>query len=240
MLRSRTLLAAACLAALCSTLTIAAEIQGDYIESRTADVFTGPCFSNAEIFITGHQAVMAWGVREGSYNGVDLAGLSVAAAIRGTTTFSEDDPTQALSVLMVDDQATPQQRDALIALARHLGGDRLQNIVSIKPTRISMMVEDHQGEAEAPARDAALELHPHVPQAAKASLWASGLAEIVTRPLDDNDHFCGNEVVAYEPLSKGVEVKPAYTLGHRFRGEGLNTTWNDANCRSSFVGHFAY
>ena len=65
------------------------------------------------------------------------------------------------------------------------------------------------------------------------------LAEILTRPMDEGDHTCGNEVVAYEPLSKGVDVLPAYTLGHRFQGKGLDTKWNDPNCRSSFVGHFA-
>ena len=35
---------------------------------------------------------MAWKVTEGSYQGVDLAGLSVAAAVKGSTTFSEDKP----------------------------------------------------------------------------------------------------------------------------------------------------
>ena len=44
----------------------AAGIRGEYIEARTADVFTGPCFSNAEVFIYGNQAVMAWKVTEGS------------------------------------------------------------------------------------------------------------------------------------------------------------------------------
>src|SRR3982750_3797027 len=96
-------------AALCGVLVLAgsgvacaAGIRGDYIEARTADVFTGPCFSNAEVFIYGNQAVMAWKVTEGSWDGVDLGGLSVAAAVRGSTTFSEDQPDLARSVLIVD------------------------------------------------------------------------------------------------------------------------------------------
>ena len=64
-----------------------ARIEGDYMESRNADVFTGPCFANAQVFITGNQAVMAWKVNKGQWNGVDLSGLVVAAALRGTTTF---------------------------------------------------------------------------------------------------------------------------------------------------------
>lgn len=227
------------MAALCGTLALlsaqsasAAGIRGDYIEARTADVFTGPCFSNAEIFITGHQAVVAWKVSEGSYRGVDLAGLGVAAAIRGTTTFSEDKPAAARSVLIVDEKASPAQREALVAMAKELAGDRLTRVVEVKSARLSLTVEDHATREPGHAKHG-------MPQAARGSFWAPGLAEILTRPLDDSDHFCGNEVVAYAPLSKGVDVLPAYTLGHSFKGEGLGTNWADPNCRSSFVGHFS-
>jgi hypothetical protein len=211
-------------------------LQGDYIEARTADVFTGPCFSNAEVFITGHQAILAWKVNQGSWEGVDLAGLTVAAAVRGTTTFSEDDPAGARAVIVVDERATPRQREALVSLARHLGGDRLQNVVAVRSTTMDLTVESHE------MKDGQLDrtLHHGMPNAPKASFWAAGLAHILTRPLDENDHFCGNEVVAYRPLSQGVDVLPAYTLGNSFKGEGLGTTWSDPNARSSFVGHFAY
>src|SRR6516164_10234833 len=89
----------------------AAGIRGDYVEARTADVFTGPCFSNAEIFISGNRAVMAWKVTEGSWNGVDLRGLCVAAAVNGTTTFSEDQPEKATAVLILDRSADSRQRE---------------------------------------------------------------------------------------------------------------------------------
>ena len=217
----------------CSGVAGAAGIRGDYVEARTADVFTGPCFSNAEIFIYGNQAVMAWKVSEGSYQGVDLGGLGVAAAVLGTTTFSEDRPEQARAVLIVDEKATPRQREALIAMAKDLGGRRLANVVDVKSSRISMKVEAHS------AADAAPHAEHGMPHAPRASFWAAGLAQIVTRPLDDGDHFCGNEVVEYAPLSKNVEVLPAYTLGHQFRGQGLDSRWDDPNCRSSFVGRFA-
>jgi hypothetical protein len=231
------------LAMLCGALALvgagvarADGLRGDYIEARTADVFTGPCFSNAEVFITGHQAVLAWKVNEGSWDGVDLAGLTVAAAVRGTTTFSEDKPEGARAVIVVDQQATPRQREALVAMAKHLGGDRLQNVVAVRSATMDLTVESHE------MKDGKLDttLHHGMPNAPKASFWAAGLAHILTRPLDETDHFCGNEVVAYQPLSHGVDVLPAYTLGHTFKGEGLGTTWSDPNARSAFVGHFAY
>jgi hypothetical protein len=212
----------------------AAGIQGDYIEARTADVYTGPCFSNAEVFIYGDQAVLAWKVREGTYQGVDLSGLSVAAAVKGSSTFSEDKPDQARSILIVDEKADPRQREALIALAKELGGARLAHVVDVKVSRISLKLEEHS----AADMDTAHLAHG-MPQAPRGSFWAPGLAHILTRPLNKGDHTCGNEVIAYPPLSKGANVLPAYTLGHEFKGKGLNTNWDDPNCRSSFVGHFA-
>lgn len=229
------------LAVLCGTLVVlnpsfasAAGLQGDYVKARTADVFTGPCISNAEVFVTGNQAVMAWKVRQGTWKGTDLSGLCVAAAVRGTTTFSADQPEKAAAILIVDQKATPQQRDALVKMAQELGGARLGNVVSVQTARMTLKLETH----EVSAADQAHTAHgmPHAP---RASFWAAGLANIVTRPLDENDHFCGNEVIAYAPLSDRVKVLPAYTLGHEFKGAGLNTRWSDPNCRSSFVGHFS-
>lgn len=212
-------------------------IRGDYVEARTADVYTGPCFSNAELFITGHQAVLAWKVTEGSWRGVELDGLSVAAVVVGSTTFSEDDAKAARSVLIVDKKATPAQREALIGLAKELGGDRLKNIVAVRDSVLGLTVEDHSPSAETEA----VNHKAHgMPQAPIASFSAPGLAEILTRPLNATDHFCGNETIAYAPLSRGVSVLPAYTLRHKYAGDELDTRWNDPNCRSSFVGHFTY
>lgn len=211
------------------------QISGDYVEARTADVFTGPCFSNAEVFIYGNQAVAAWKVKKGSFNGVDLSGLTVAAAIRGETTFSQDRPEESESVLIVDEAADSHQREALIAFAKTMTGKRLQRVVAVRTARMGMTVEDHKMTVNMQEPR-----HHGMPHAPRATFWAPGLAEILTRPLGDTDHLCGNETVAYAPLSKGVDVLPAYTLGHKFQGEGLGGTWNDPNARSAFVGHFSY
>jgi hypothetical protein len=220
--------------ALSASVASAAGIRGDYVEARTADVFTGPCFSNAEVFIYGNHAVMAWKVTEGSWKGVDLSGLCVAAAVNGTTTFSEDKPEKATAVLIVDAKASDSQREALVEMAKSLGGARLSQIASVTTSKMSLKLEDHTVSASETAHEA-----HGMPRSPRASFWAPGLARIVTRPLDERDHACGNEVVAYPPLSHSVTAQPAYTLGHAFEGQGLNNRWDDPNCRSSFVGHFA-
>lgn len=220
-------------------VTRAAQIEGDYLEARTADVYTGPCFSNSEVFITGHQAVLAWKVSQGAWNGVDLSGLAVAAAVRGSTTFSQDDPSRARAVLIVDERATSEQRDALIAMAKHLGGARLENVVALQTAPMSLSYET-PSQTEVACHAEAPSCHANTPQAPYARFQAGELAEIAMRPLGEKDHHCGNEVIAYQPLSQSVDVVPAYTLGHSFQGDGLNNRWSDPNRRGSFIGHFSY
>ena len=58
-------------------------VSGAYVEARTAEVFTGGCIMNSEAETVGKQAVLAWKVDRGSFNGISLDGLSVVAAISG-------------------------------------------------------------------------------------------------------------------------------------------------------------
>ena len=53
----------------------AATISGTYLEVRSCDVYTGPCFSNAEMGSNGKEAILTWSIKEGAWQGVDLAGL---------------------------------------------------------------------------------------------------------------------------------------------------------------------
>ena len=60
----------------------AQKITGDYLESRSADVYVAQCFANGEVGLVGDQALLAWHVRDGSWNGHKLDGLTVIAAVK--------------------------------------------------------------------------------------------------------------------------------------------------------------
>src|SRR5260370_42373472 len=62
-------------------------VRGEYIEARSADVYTGPCFANAEVGLTGDLAVMGWKIDQGSFQGVNLDGLSVMGVIPARNTL---------------------------------------------------------------------------------------------------------------------------------------------------------
>src|SRR5712664_4610854 len=104
-----------CLLACLSTAMTAQEIRGDYLETRSADVYTGQCFANGEVNLVGNEAILAWHVQTGSWDGVPLQGLTVAAAVRAKGTLGDpyENPYPAKSVLLVDDQTTVPQQAAL-------------------------------------------------------------------------------------------------------------------------------
>src|SRR5206468_11338288 len=82
-------------------------ISGDYLEVRSCDVYTGPCFANAEMNLTGKEGMLLWSVREGSWNGVNLTGLNVMAVVRtdGTLGDLKYEPRSGEAVLIVDAKA---------------------------------------------------------------------------------------------------------------------------------------
>src|SRR6478672_5046353 len=121
---------------------VAQQIRGDYIETRSADVYTGQCFANGEVNLVGKEAIVAWHVQSGSWDGVALDGLTIAAAVRANATLGDPyaNPYPAQSVLLVDDQATPQQRAALVSFAKHMGGELLQNVDQTLAAPMEMIV----------------------------------------------------------------------------------------------------
>ncbi len=199
----------------------AQQIRGDYIESRSTDVYVAQCFANGEAGLTGNQALLAWHVQEGSWDGVKLDGLTVAAAVRARATLGDPygQPYPAESVLMVDDAANAAQRQALIALAKHEGGKLLDNVARVEYVPVILDV-------------------PGDPQSGHAILRAGRLATIVTRPLNHHDHICGNETNYYPPLTKIEHATSAVALTDEFEGDGLGSQWSTHGRRSAYIGSF--
>ena len=200
----------------------AQQIRGDYIESRSTDVYVAQCFANGEVGLTGNFALMEWHVEEGSWNGVKLDGLTVAAAVRAHATLGDPygDPYPAQSVLMVDSAASKAQREALVALAHHEGGRLLENVVRTEyvPVVLDVPADLHTG---------------------NAVLRAGRLATIVTRPLNHHDHICGNETNFYPPLANTDHAMSAVALTDEFQGDGLDSRWSSHDRRSAYVGTFS-
>lgn len=161
---------------------------------------------------------------KGTWQGVNLDGLAVVAAVKASATLGDRFRTAfpVKSILIIDERANPEQRLALKSFAQRVSKDLLQNIVRVDYQPISLTFDDGN-------------LHT-----AAATLVAGALAKIQTRAIGDGDRICHNEEVWYEPLSEVDHAMPAYALANEYRGQGLDTTWSNPYKRSAFVASFQY
>jgi hypothetical protein len=201
----------------------AQHISGDYIETRSADVWTGPCVANGEVNLVGDQAILAWRVTKGDWNGVALDGLSVVGVVKAGATLGDPytNPYPAKTVMIVDEKATAEQQKALVGFAQTMAGELLNNVVRVEVAPIKMEV----------SRDG----HHY----GKTFVRAGKLAGIETRALSSKDHLCGNEEVFYQPLTPMMHSMPAVAELDQYTGPSLGVSWTVHGKRSAFVGSFA-
>src|SRR5262249_16851674 len=148
-MRKTLILAATCLSVLVIVSTgKAQQISGDYIETRSADVYTGFCVANGEVNLVGDQAILGWRVEKGDWNGGCLDGLGIVAAVKANATLGDryTDPYPAKSVLIVDQRASAEQREALINFAKEMGGKLLNNVVRVEAAPIELEVSHASGQ----------------------------------------------------------------------------------------------
>src|SRR5713226_10694247 len=79
-------------------------VNGDYVEVRTASVFAGACHYNGEVTTTGRDAMMAWNVTSGKWNGVDLTGVRAVAIVTSEVNLSDRDAARR-SEIIIDSKA---------------------------------------------------------------------------------------------------------------------------------------
>jgi hypothetical protein len=208
------------LCVLCLTAPVqAGDLSGQYVEARTCDVYTGPCFANAEMNWGGKHAVMAWKVDKGSFDNVKLDGLAVVAVVAASDTLGLDQTGPSKAVLIVDEKATDAQKAALVGLARKQAGDLVRQVLSVERAKVQFDVLQ-------------------CTEGGCATLKA-GKAHIETRCIDSrHDKVCGNESTFYPPLSKGVNAKAAVAVNHGFSGKAFAETWKESERRGAFVGSF--
>jgi hypothetical protein len=211
-------IAALALLALAAPLS-AAGITGQYIEARTCDVWTGACFANAEMNLSGKNAVLGWKVEKGSLDRVALDGLGVVAVVQASDTLGLKQTGPAKAFLIVDSRATEAQRAALVRLAKQQAGELLRNVVAVEAAPIELTL--------CPCKNnSCARLH-------------AGTAHIETRCFDaHHDKACGHEADFYPPLAKNVQARAAMATEHAFTGKAFNATWKETDRRGAYVGSF--
>ena len=198
-----------------------ARLTGEYVEARTAEVFAGGCIMNSEAETMGRQAIMAWRITSGSFDGVALDGLTVAAAVAGDRNLGMremggEEPTAVKAIITVDPRATPAQRHALVRLVRAMSRGLITEVVRIDTAPIKFATTQHFVEVSVPDS-----------------------MQLTVNKTMKHDPSCG-AMQWFKPFSTLHESAMGVAEAHSFSGQGLGTKWSAPDKRSAFFGTFVY
>jgi hypothetical protein len=195
-------------------------VIGDYVEARTAEVFTGPCILGSEGEASGKEAIMAWRVSRGSVNGVALDGLSLVAVVAadrhlGLHEYGAPRPSSIKAVVMTDNRATPAQQQALLTMARSLAPGVFNEVVATTNVPISFVTDKANVKVSAGAARLDVTTDFEHPTTCGATRW-------------------------FKTLAASQGSKPGLTRAQEWSGAGLGAQWKQVDSKSAFFGTFSY
>ncbi|HSB28294.1 MAG TPA: DUF1326 domain-containing protein [Pyrinomonadaceae bacterium] len=189
-------------------------LRGDYVEVRTASVFAGACHYNGEVVTTGREAMMAWNVNSGKWQGVDLSGVRVLAIVSSDANLAETYGARQ-SEIVIDSKASRAQSLAILNALKTNYAASLGNIVKVRNAPVTFVRE---GKTFAVAADDA-----------KLNVEAM-----------PNDLCCRMpNLVWYTPLVGIENRKVGYTTNASYSGSTVSEQWSRSDENSAFYGTFA-
>jgi hypothetical protein len=189
-------------------------LRGDYVEVRTASVFAGACHFNGEVVTTGRDALMAWNVTSGKWQGVDLTGVRVMAIVSADANLAENNAARR-SEIVIDSQASRTQALAMVNALKEKYAASLGNVVAVRSAPISFA---RSGRTYAVVtNDAAI--------------------NVEAMP---NDLCCKMpNLIWYKPLVGLENRKVGYTSKALYSGKTIGEPWSRSGENSAFYGSFS-
>jgi hypothetical protein len=189
-------------------------LRGDYVEVRTASVFAGACHYNGEVVTTGRDAMMAWNVTSGKWQGVDLSGVRVMAIISASANLGESNIARQTEII-IDSLASRTQALAMMNALREKYAASLGEIVEVRTAPISF---EHNGRTY-------------------AVVTSEAAINVEAMP---NDLCCKMpNLVWYTPLVGLENRKVGYTSRALYSGKTVGEPWSRSGENSAFYGTFS-
>ena len=189
-------------------------LRGDYVEVRTASVFAGACHYNGEVVTTGRDAMMAWKVNSGKWQGIDLSGVRVLAVVSADANLAENNAGRQ-SEIIIDSQASRQQALAMVNALKEKYAASLGRVVEVRTAPISF---ERNGRTYSVVTD-------------EAAINVEGMP---------NDLCCRMpNLVWYAPLVGLENRKVGYTSKALYHGKVVGEPWSRSGENSAFYGTFS-
>jgi hypothetical protein len=189
-------------------------LRGDYVEVRTASVFAGACHYNGEVVTAGRDALMAWNVTSGKWQGVDLSGVRVLAIVSSEANLGEANAARQ-SEIIIDSSASRTQALAMTNALKEKYAASLGQIVEVRTAPITF---ERKGRTYAVVTNEAA-------------------INVEAMP---NDLCCKMpNLVWYTPLVGLENRKVGYTSKALYSGKVVGEPWSRSGENSAFYGTFS-
>jgi hypothetical protein len=192
-----------------------AQVQGNYVEARSASVFAGACHFNGELVTTGREAILAWNITDGEFDKVNLAGVRAVAVVSSPANLSEERAARKTE-LLIDSHATEKQAGALVALLKKTSSSALGEVVAIKRAEIAFETQD-----------------------GTYRVTAGECVRLDVKPMPNAECCRQPNNVWYSPLVKLDSKKVGYTTEAHYAGGAAGAPWTRGDENSGFYGHFS-
>jgi hypothetical protein len=191
-------------------------VRGVYVEARTASVFAGACHYNGELTTAGREAVLAWSVKEGSWGGVELAGVR-ALAVVGSEANLTDSAAARRSELVVDSNVSAAQANAFVRAVESAYGAVLGRVVEVRRAPVGFVSDGRSFKVSAP-----------------------GAAALDVEAMPDDLCCRMPQLVWYAPLVPVERRKVGYTRAASYAGGAAGEPWQRTGENGAFYGTFAF
>jgi hypothetical protein len=188
----------------------AQEIQGRYVEARTASVMAGACHYNGEVVTRGRDAVMAFRIDKGHSGALDLQGVKAVAIVTSADNLVAG--AERRTLLVIDSAASDEQAAGAAAELRGRYAKAFGDVVDVKRAPVSFTEKDGTLEVDAP-----------------------GYATLSVHALADRACCKMPHLVWYEPLVPLADRQVGYTVKAESKAF---TPWMDAGENTAFHGTF--
>jgi hypothetical protein len=111
-------------------------VSGDYVEARSNEVYTCGCLYSGQMTTAGREAILAWRITRGVYQGTPLAGVRVAAVVVGDANLGAYDGPRR-TALYLDESASDAQVRAIVTLWLRTYSQALGKIATVHRAPIS-------------------------------------------------------------------------------------------------------
>jgi hypothetical protein len=190
------------------------QLRGDYVEVRTASVFAGACHYNGEVVTTGRDAMMAWNVTNGQWQGVDLSGVRALAIVSADVNLAEDNAART-SEIIIDSNASRAQAVAMLNALKEKYAAALGTVAAVRSAPISF---ERNGRT-------------YKVVTSEASMNVEAMP---------NDLCCKMpNLVWYTPLVGLENRKVGYTSKALYSGKVVGEPWSRSGENSAFYGSFS-